>query len=77
MSDDRPPETQLAAAARNERRYVVEVRPGMREGQYLGIAVSFWGRGTDWSTANGISHFLTKRADAIAAGERWLDEGRT
>lgn len=75
MSTDRPPETQLAEAERNGRRYLVEVRPGMAEGQYLGLMVSFWGKG-HWLDANGAAHNFTKRDDAIGAGERWLDEGK-
>jgi cell wall assembly regulator SMI1 len=65
----------LASGERNGRRYTVDVRPGMAEGQYLGIMLRQWGE-YQGSVANGEPHFYGKRADAVGAGERWLDAGR-
>lgn len=59
---------------RGERAYRVEVRPSFSEGQYLGLALRAYGPG-HWCVANGEPHHYTKRADARAAGERWLDKG--
>lgn len=59
----------------NDRIAVVEVRPGMREGQLQGLAVRCWGHG-HWCVCNGNASFFTDRAAAVAKAERWIETGR-
>jgi hypothetical protein len=56
----RPPETLLDRAERDGRRYSVEVRPGFREGQYLGLMLRCWGPG-HWCVAHGEPAYMTSR----------------
>jgi hypothetical protein len=72
---DRPAEKLLAHGRRGDRAYMVEVRPGMTEGQYLGIMVRAWGQGKD-TLASGEPHFYSRRVDAENAGLRWVETGR-
>lgn len=76
VADDRPPETLIhESEIVNGRRFAVEVRPGMTEGQHLGLMLRCWGQG-HWSVASGEPHHYTARAHALDAGGRWLAEGK-
>lgn len=51
------------------------VRPGMREGQYLGLSVQCWGAG-HWCLKEGQPSFVTRREQAERSALRWLESGR-
>lgn len=59
----------------NDRIAQIEVRPSFREGEQLGLMLRTWGNG-HWCTANGHPSYFTRRVDAEAAAERWINEGR-
>jgi hypothetical protein len=60
---------------KDARRYEIGVRPGMSEGQYLGMMLRCWGPGAG-VVANGEPHYFTRRGDCEEAGERWVEEGK-
>lgn len=71
----RPLEAFICEAEGNGRFFRVEVRPGMSEGQYLGLMLKRWGRGRE-CVAEGQPHFYSRREDAILSGRRWVEAGR-
>lgn len=72
---DGAPERFIAEGEGNGRFFRLEVRPGFKEGQYLGLALKAWGAG-HWTIAEGQPHFYSKRDDALLAGQRWIETGR-
>lgn len=60
----------------NDRIALVQVRPGMREGQREALMLRRWGYGAG-CRADGQTWHYDRREEAVAAAECWVNTGRT
>lgn len=60
----------------NDRIALLQIRPGMREGQREALMLRRWGRGHE-CRGDGQTWYFNKREDAIAVAKRWIATGRT
>lgn len=59
----------------NDRIARIEVRPGRREGDHLGLMLRRWGSG-HWCRCDGQPAFFTYRIDAMRTAKEWIETGR-
>lgn len=80
LIDSRPPQATIALLGEvtedNDRIALLQVRPGMREGQAGALMLRRWGSGHD-CRGDGQTWYFNDRAAATAVAELWIAEGRT
>jgi hypothetical protein len=78
--ESRPPQATIAlfgeVTETNDRIALLQIRPGMREGQREGLMLRRWGSGRA-CRGDGQTWYFDRREDAIAIAELWVAEGRT
>lgn len=57
------------------RSWRLELRPGMKEGQYMALCFRRWGQG-HWMIAEGQPSFYSNREHIRLPAQRWIESGR-
>jgi hypothetical protein len=80
LIDNRPPQATIRlfgdVTEDNDRIALLQVRPGMREGQRAALMLRHWGLG-QCCRGDGQTWYFDKREEATAVAECWVDTGRT
>lgn len=77
--ETRPPHATIAlfgeVTENNDRIALLQVRPGMQEGERCGLMLKEWGQG-DQVRCDGQIRFFDTREAAINCAETWINTGR-